>query len=331
MSDPVEELLAELAASPPAPGAPRRTLLTGWFSFRDGEVTAGDVLALRRVEQALERAGVPFETAWSPGFAPEALSLDAVDPGAFSHLVFVCGPAHGPQVVGLHERFAGCRRIAVDVSVVSGRDPAVAGFDAVLTRDGGGAPPRVDLSAHAPGQAPPPVVAVVLTSGQGEYRGRRRHDDVSDALTEWLRGTDCARLPLDTRLATDDWRLCATPEQYLAVVRRTDLVVTTRLHGLVLALRAGVPALAVDPVAGGAKVWAQARACRWPAALLPEEVSPATLRAWWSWCLSPRGRGAAVRRERWLRRGRLPEAAEAVAGTGGAGDGPGAVALLPHR
>lgn len=40
----------------------------------------------------------------------------------------------------------------------------------------------------------------------------------------------------------------------------SDLVVTTRLRGLVLALRNGVPALAVDPVVGGAKVAAQGRA-----------------------------------------------------------------------
>lgn len=33
------------------------------------------------------------------------------------------------------------------------------------------------------------------------------------------------------------------------MLRRLDVVVTTRLHGLVLALKNGVPALAVDPVA----------------------------------------------------------------------------------
>ncbi|WP_230886979.1 hypothetical protein [Streptomyces spinoverrucosus] len=46
-------------------GQPRRILLTGRFSFRDGEVTAGDVPALRRVEDVLERAGPAYDVAWS--------------------------------------------------------------------------------------------------------------------------------------------------------------------------------------------------------------------------------------------------------------------------
>ena len=51
-----------------------------------------------------------------------------------------------------------------------------------------------------------------------------------------------------------------------------DVVVTTRLHGLVFALRGGVPALAIDPIAGGAKVAGQAEAIGWPAILPPEET-----------------------------------------------------------
>ena len=38
----------------------------------------------------------------------------------------------------------------------------------------------------------------------------------------------------------------------MLLVSRLEVVVTTRLHGLVLALRAGVPALAIDPAAGRA-------------------------------------------------------------------------------
>ncbi len=43
-----------------------------------------------------------------------------------------------------------------------------------------------------------------------------------------------------------------------------DIVVTTRLHGMVLALKNGVPAIAVDPIVGGAKITQQARAINWP-------------------------------------------------------------------
>jgi hypothetical protein len=69
-----------------------------------------------------------------------------------------------------------------------------------------------------------------------------------------------------------------------------------RLHGLVLALRAGVPVLAVDPVAGGGKVTAQAAAWDWPAVLAAEQVTEQSLLdERWDWCRSPAGRSEALR------------------------------------
>ncbi|WP_309141879.1 polysaccharide pyruvyl transferase family protein [Streptomyces griseicoloratus] len=272
----------------------QRILVTGWFSFLDGEATAGDVLALRRVEEVLRGAGLAHDVVWSPGFRADALHLEDVDPAAYSHLVFVCGPAHGPQVEALHRRFAHCARIAVGVSVVDPGSPAVTGFDRVLARDAAGREPTPDLAARAPGLPARPVVGVVLTHGQHEYGRQRRHEEVAAAVTRWLAGKDCARLELETRLDAHDWRLCATPAQLEAVLGRLDLVVTDRLHGMVLALRAGTPALAVDPVAGGAKVTAQARACGWPALVSAERLEPGLLDHWWQWCLTG-GRNAARR------------------------------------
>ncbi|MGW2488248.1 polysaccharide pyruvyl transferase family protein [Streptomyces sp. NPDC001606] len=249
-----------------APGrTPQRLLLTGWFSFRDGEATAGDVLA------------------------------QTARPGAYDVLLFVCGPVHGPQVAALHDRFRTCRRLAAGVSVVDPADPAVAGFHEILARDGTSAPARPDLAAGAPVGPPPPVAGVVLSSGQGEYGGPRRHEDVNARITGWLAGKDCARVAADTRLAADDWRLCGTAEQFLALVSRFDVVVTTRLHGLVLALRTGTPVIAVDPVAGGAKVGAQARTLGWPALVEAGALDEEVLDHWWGWALSECGRTAAAR------------------------------------
>ncbi|MFJ7769668.1 polysaccharide pyruvyl transferase family protein [Streptomyces sp. NPDC097107] len=263
-----------------------KTLVTGWFSFLHGEATAGDVLALRRVEEVLRDAGLAYDVVWSPGFRADGAHFADVDPAAYSRLVFVCGPAHGPQVEEVHRRFAHCVRIAVGVSVVDPASPAVTGFHEVLARDAAGAVPTLDLAARAPASPARPVVGVVLTHGQHEYGGRRRHDEVAAGLTRWLAGKDCARLELETRLDAHDWRLCGTPAQLEAVLVRLDLVVTDRLHGLVLALRAGTPALAVDPVAGGAKVTAQARACGWPALVAADRLAEDVLEHWWDWCLT---------------------------------------------
>ncbi|GAA4488726.1 polysaccharide pyruvyl transferase family protein [Actinoallomurus oryzae] len=272
-----------------------RVLLVGWFSFVDGEATAGDVLSLQAVRSAL--ADVPCDVAWSPVFRPGELTLDDAAPEAYSHVVFVCGPLHGPQLRRLHERYAACRRIAVGVSVIDPRDPAVTGFDVVLARDAPDAAPHRDLAALPPCAAVP-VAGVVLAPGQEEYGAERRHDEVHARLTSWLARLGCARLVLDTRLDHDDWRCFGTPDELLSVVGRLDVVVTTRLHGLVTALRCGVPALAVDPVWRGAKVSAQARAWHWPAALTAEEMSEGALDRWWRWCLGAEGRRAAERAAR---------------------------------
>ncbi|GAA0913698.1 polysaccharide pyruvyl transferase family protein [Streptomyces thermoalcalitolerans] len=271
-----------------------RILLTGWFSFPDGEATAGDVLALHRVEEVLRRAGLEYDVAWSPGFRPDALHLDAAAHVPYGWLVFVCGPLHGPQIEELHRRFAHCVRIAVGASVIDPDSAAVTGFDHVIARDAPGAGAALDLAAHAPAPPARPVVGVVLTHGQHEYGQARRHDVVAKEVTGWLHGKDCARLELETRLDAHDWRLCATPAQLQSVLVRLDLLVTDRLHGLVLALRAGTPALTVDPVEGGAKVTAQARACDWPALVPAERLDAAELDRWWQWCLTS-GRVAARR------------------------------------
>lgn len=171
-----------------------RILLTGWFGFLDGEATAGDVLALHRVQDVLRREGWDHDVAWSPGFRPEGLSLAQARPAEYSHLVFVCGPLHGPQIEELHRRFSHCVRIAVGTSVVDADSPAVTGFHRVLARDAPGAEPRPDLAARAPALPAPAVVGVILTLGQREYGGRRRHERVAEEVTRWLSGRDCARL-----------------------------------------------------------------------------------------------------------------------------------------
>jgi len=259
-----------------------RVLLTGWASFLHGEATAGDVLSLRAAAEALTEAGIDHRIAWSPGFRPGALHLPDAPPGDYTHVVFACGPVHGPQVRSLHERYAGCRRIAVGVSVPDPGDPAVTGFHRVLPRDDG-VTAELDLSLGA-AVSPTPVLGVILAPSQPEYGSAGRHADVHEALTGWLAGLDCARVPLDTRLAHADWERCATPDQFAALVSKMDVVVTTRLHGLVFGLKAGVPVLAVDPVAGGGKVTAQGKALDWPVVAAEDARDPALLDARLKWC-----------------------------------------------
>lgn len=274
-----------------------RILVAGWSSVLHGEATAGDSLAMQAVSDHLRGAGHTVDVCWSPAmFLTEGtrggLRYDDVEPSTYPVVLWVCGPVTGRPVREFHARFARSRRIAVGVSVLDPDDPAVTAFDHVLPRDAPGRTPNRDLAAR-PELDVPDVVGVFLTHGQGEYGARRRHDEVDRVLGDWLRGLDVARLELDTRLDPRDWRAPASAQQVLAVVSRLDVVVTTRLHGLVLAVRCGVPALAVDPVAGGGKVSGQARAWGWPAVLTAEGLDGAGLQEQFAWCRSGSGRAAA--------------------------------------
>lgn len=284
-----------------------RVLVVGWPSVLHGEATAGDVLALRTVEGALSTAGIGHDTAWSPVMCPPGgLVLEDAEPGLYSHLVFVCGPAAGTPLVELHERFAHCTRVAIGVSIIDSDDPAVTGFHRIFARDRPGSPPQPDLATVAPltpKASLPPVLGVFLTAGQREYGTRRRHDAVKGTVETWLSRVDAGRLDLDTRLDPRDWRLPASPEQLQTVIRRLDAVVTMRMHGLVLALRAGVPALALDPVKGAGKVTAQAHALGWPAVLSAAAVSESALDHQLAWCLTE-GRAVARLTSSWMGPGR---------------------------
>jgi hypothetical protein len=271
-----------------------RILVTGWFSFLHGETTAGDVLALQAVLDDLDRHRLPYDVAWSPVFRPGALTLDDASPDHFTDLIFVCGPVHGEQVRSLHARYARCRRIAIGVTVIDPADAAVTGFDLVLARDGTGEVSRRDLAAYADTGTPTmPVAGVILATGQGEYGSRRRHEEVTRDLTGWLGGRERALLELDTRLDSNDWRLCSTPRAFAALLGRLDVLVTTRLHGLVLGLCHGVPVLAVDPVEGGGKVTAQASVWDWPVLPARQAADATALDRLWQWCLSADGRSEA--------------------------------------
>jgi polysaccharide pyruvyl transferase WcaK-like protein len=98
-----------------------------------------------------------------------------------------------------------------------------------------------------------------------------------------------AAVPVDTRLDENRTGL-RTPEEVVSLIGRMDAVITTRLHGMVLALKQGVPALALDPIEGGAKISRQAESIGWPACLRPEAFTREAVNEQWAFCLSEEAR-----------------------------------------
>jgi len=113
------------------------------------------------------------------------------------------------------------------------------------------------------------------------------------AVERLLAGRELAPVRIDTRLDVPGNPL-RSPAAVESLVRRTDAVVTTRLHGLVTALKLGIPAVAIDPIAGGAKVARQAQTVGWPIAFTVDELDDRALAEALDFCLSPDGRTLAA-------------------------------------
>jgi hypothetical protein len=270
-----------------------RVLVVGWSSVLHGEATAADVLAMEAVDTALAETAIERDIAWSRATCPPGgLLYDELDPAGYTHVVWVCGPLHGAPLVELHERFAHAVRIAVGAAVLDRSDPAVRRFDHLLTADEDRDLQTLVNLANRP-RAVIPVVGTFLSAGRDAGGHRRRQDHAADAVTRWLRSTVVGRVDLDARVDSGDWRLPATAGQVGEVVARLDAVVTLRLHGLGLALKNGVPVVAIDIVPGGGRVRAQARAWGWPV-LRAEELGRTALEESLTWCLSDAGRSAAA-------------------------------------
>lgn len=271
-----------------------RALLTGWFSFRWMGATAGDLLVADVVGQWLEAAGCPYDRAVAETVG-EGVDAMTVDPLQYSHLVFACGPlGAGEPATSLFERFSHARLVGVDLSMLqplADWNP----FDLLLERDSSRAS-RPDLALMAD-VTPVPLIAAVLVHEQREY-DRGRHRQVHETIQGALARMSAAVIPVDTCFDPPNTTGLRSPAEVLSVLARMDVIVTTRLHGLVLGLKVGVPVVAVDPVAGGAKVSRQAAALDWQEVLTPEDATEAAITAAIDRCLSADARERAQTRAR---------------------------------
>ena len=268
-----------------APGG--TVLVAGWFSWSGHGATAGDVLACQVVCRWLHAAGRAFDVA---SVLPSLGGVDwrHVDPSAYSDVIFVCGPV-GPQGTfsNLLERFPSSRHLGVDLTMLEPLETWNP-FDVLIERDSN-VTSRPDLSfAAEPRQVP--ILGVVLVEPYApEYEGRDMQSEARAAVERLINSREAAVVEIDTRLEQNA-RGLRTADEVASLISRMDAVVTTRLHGLVLAVRNGVPALAVDPVSGGAKIRQQAEAIGWPYVVTAEELASTDLSAALDACLTPQAR-----------------------------------------
>jgi Polysaccharide pyruvyl transferase len=255
-----------------------KVLVAGWFSFEHGHATAGDLLARDLVCEWLAGAGYPYDIAVAAPFR-DGIDLREARPEAYSHAVFVCGPferkALEAEFLG---RFARSFVMGVNLTMITPLD-VWNPFDVLFERDS-------SVDAHADivflsTRRKVPIVGRCLVE---PYAGAL--DAVANAaIARLLRTREAAVVEIDTRLDRNATGL-RTPAEVESLVARMDVVVTTRLHGMVLALKNGVPVIAIDPEAGGAKIKRQAATVAWPVAFTADNLSDDNLQKALDYCLT---------------------------------------------
>ncbi|MGV2826611.1 polysaccharide pyruvyl transferase family protein [Myxosarcina sp. GI1(2024)] len=259
-----------------------KILVVGWFSFEDCNVTAGDLMARDLACQWIERAGYHYDVALLPIFSG-GVDWRTVDPATYSHLVFVCGPFPLNKITNdFLKRFNSCRLIGLDLSIIepiNSWNP----FDVLLERDSSASShPDITFLARHPKV---PVVGIILVHPQAEYGSKGKYKVANEAINRLITSREMVAVAIDTGLAPNTTNLRSSAEVE-SLIARMDVVVTTRLHGTVLALKNGVPVVAIDAIAGGAKVSRQAKTIGWSNVFSVDNLSDEMLTKAFDYCLT---------------------------------------------
>ncbi|MDZ8024541.1 MAG: polysaccharide pyruvyl transferase family protein [Nostoc sp. DedQUE11] len=257
-----------------------KILVAGWFSFEKCNTTAGDLMARDIVCEWIEKAGYAYDVALAPPFVG-GVDWRLVDPHTYSHVVFVCGPFPYVKLSNdFVEHFSSCSLIGVDLSMIEPIDRWNP-FDVLLERDSS-AISRPDIT-FVSRQPKVPVVGVILVHPQHEYKDKGRHQIAHEAINRLIASREMVTVPIDTGLDPNQTNLKSAAE-IESLIARMDFVVTTRLHGTVLALKNGVPVIAIDPIAGGAKIVLQTKTIGWPVVFNAENLTDEALQQAFDYC-----------------------------------------------
>ena len=111
----------------------------------------------------------------------------------------------------------------------------------------------------------------------------------NEAIARLLASRDAAVVEIDIR--PDGLRTAAAIESLIA---RVGMLVTTRLQGLVLALKNGVPVVAIDPMGDGGEMIRQASIIGWSIVFAANRLDEAELQRAFDHCLTAEARNEAI-------------------------------------
>ena len=242
-----------------------KIIIAGWFSH--AVATFGDTQAMDLVTKWLSFNNFDYDISASKNSRVNGTPINEINFEDYDTLIYICGPWLGDQHFNLlgknfmHHKNR-IKKIGVNLSV---RDDNH-GFDMLLPRDFFNIK-NPDLVFGAQSGHSTPVVGFFMVHGQLEYGKLQRHNLVRQRIKEYFTQTNCYVIELCTHDTHGKLSKFNNVQELESIIRKCDYIITTRMHGLVYSLKNNMPVLAIDCIAGGAKVTAQAEAVGWPAIL----------------------------------------------------------------
>ena len=234
-----------------------RILVAWWGTSKHGSPTIGDHMAVSNIALALRQSGAEVDVASYDRVEcgdANIVNWMSINPKAYRCVAFVCGPLSNEIYFRLFFfRFRRARKVAVGVSVIDPTLPGTRLFDEIIARDG--MPQEsFDLALAA---SPQQIIhrqrrhiAVCLRGHQSEYGDANCYSTrVDNMILEVARQFGDHVEHINTVVGKDN-----SVQRIHQSFADAKLVITTRLHGALLALHHCTPFVAIDQIKGGRKV-----------------------------------------------------------------------------
>ena len=242
-----------------------RIVLAFWGSF-ESDGTIGDEVSAKSLFCSLVKNGYSVDViSWKDLNWANAIKPTEVEYRKYSKFIFVCGPVipHYQPLIALlaNASAAGCITIGFSVSLFKKSDGEIYNpFDIVFPRESefevGSDLAVLEKTSAQPVKVQNIVkVGLVLRGWQKEYGPDNCYwkpveEVIKEALDLFGRDKSVEIKIIDHQLYRSKWSI----EEYDLAYNSCDLLITTRFHGAIFAIRNNVPFLAIDQIRPFAKV-----------------------------------------------------------------------------
>jgi hypothetical protein len=252
---------------------PKKTLIIGAFSDIGKNATFGDIQAKEVLISWLNENKMNFDVIDNVSNTEKQQLIEEIDPNKYDTLIYVCGPFGKNKI---YKKFSHCLKIGLDVSIINDENYYLNnsnGLNFIIPRESPNKTnPELAFKANSDKVL---VVGLCLVHFQNPIE-TSRHQQVDIAVKKYFKDSGNAIIKLDTLITTPirkNTTNITSISQFESLVRKCDVIISSRLHGLVYSLKNNIPVVAIDPKLGGGKVTKQANELGWPVIINGDNLS----------------------------------------------------------